>query len=317
MAEPGVLTPLEIRSGAAAADETAIERVPAYAFPENAARALGKIAAYAEWRAEPPALFWSFDDIHAADARDVCGAVLEARGDSWLSAEETRRVLNAFGLPLLPTVLARSADDAAALAAIFGFPVVAKLQSPKLLHKSEAGAVRVGLASERAVRSAFKELSAIAASQGITDVSESEGVVLQPMISEGVETMIGITDDPLFGSLVGFGLGGVHVEVLGDVQFRVAPLTDRDADELLHGIRGYKLLQGFRGHQPADIDALREVLLRIARLAEEVPEIAELDLNPVIALPPGNGCRIVDARIRVAARRSHRRVSAPRVTVGT
>jgi acyl-CoA synthetase (NDP forming) len=115
--------------------------------------------------------------------------------------------------------------------------------------------------------------------------------------------MIGITDDPLFGPLVGFGLGGVHVEVLGDVQFRVAPLTDRDADELLHGIRASKLLQGYRGHQPADIDALRELLLRISRLAEEVPEVAELDLNPVIALSPGQGCRIVDARIRVAARR--------------
>jgi len=130
------------------------------------------------------------------------------------------------------------------------------------------------------------------------------------MISGGVETMIGITDDPLFGPLVGFGMGGIHVEVLGDVQFRVAPLTDRDADELLHGIRGSRLLQGYRGHPPADIDALRELLLRVARLAEEVPEIAELDLNPVIALPPGNGCRIVDARIRVAARRAQRRTTA-------
>jgi acyl-CoA synthetase (NDP forming) len=118
--------------------------------------------------------------------------------------------------------------------------------------------------------------------------------------------MIGVADDPLFGPLVAFGLGGVHVEVLGDVQFRVAPLTDRDADELLHGIRGFKLLQGYRGHPPADVDALRELLLRIARLAEDVPEIAELDLNPVIALPPGNGCRIVDARIRVAGRRAPR-----------
>src|SRR4051812_33672231 len=306
MAEAGRLAPLEIPNPTAPA-ATRCEKVPTYTFPENAARALGKIAAYASWRREPPALCWSFDDIHTADARDICGAVLEARGDSWLTAEETRRVLNAFGLPLLPTVLARSADDAAAVAAIFGFPVVAKVQARRLLHKSDAGAVRVGLASERAVRAAFKDLSAVAASHGADDSSENEGVVLQPMISGGVETMIGVTDDPLFGALVGFGLGGVHVEVLGDVQFRVAPLTDRDADELLHGIRGYKLLQGYRGHPPADLEALRELLLRIARLAEDVPEIAELDLNPVIALPPGNGCRIVDARIRVAARRAHRR----------
>jgi acetyl coenzyme A synthetase (ADP forming)-like protein len=304
MAEPGRLAPLEIANPSAPP-----ESVPAYAFPENAARALGKVAAYASWRREPPGLFWGFDDIHTGDAREVCAAVLDARGDDWLTAEETRRVLNAFGLPLLPTVLARSADDAAALAGIFGLPVVAKVQSRKLLHKSEAGAVRVGLASERAVRAAFKELSAVAAASGLDGTSDGDGVVLQPMIASGVETMIGITDDPLFGPLVGFGLGGIHVEVLGDVQFRVAPLTDRDADELLHGIRGSRLLQGYRGHPPADVDALRELLLRIARLAEDVPEIAELDLNPVIALPPGNGCRIVDARIRVASRRAHRRAT--------
>jgi acetyl coenzyme A synthetase (ADP forming)-like protein len=305
MAEPGVLAPLEIvdRDAPGALHE----RVPAYTFPENAARALGKVAAYASWRREPPGLFWSFDDTHTNDARELCAAVLEARADDWLTAEETRRLLNAFGLPLLPTVLARSADDAAALAEVFGFPVVAKVQSRRLLHKSDAGAVRVGLASERAVRAAFKELSAIAAANGVDGSSDCDGVVLQPMIAGGVETMIGITDDPLFGPLVGFGMGGVHVEVLSDVQFRVAPLTDRDADELLHGIRGSRLLQGYRGHPPADIEALRELLLRVARLAEEVPEIAELDLNPVIALPPGSGCRIVDARIRVAARRAYRR----------
>jgi acyl-CoA synthetase (NDP forming) len=112
-----------------------------------------------------------------------------------------------------------------------------------------------------------------------------------------------VADDPLFGPLVGFGLGGIHVEVLGDVQFRVAPLTDRDVDELLHGIRGLPLLQGYRGHTPADLDALREMLLRVSRLAVEIPEIAELDLNPVIALAPGKGCRIVDARVKVRARR--------------
>jgi len=301
MAEPGALTPLELESPS--------ERVPIYAFPENAARALGKISAYAAWRAQPPALFWSFDDIRAGDARELCQSVLESRGDDWLTGEEARRVLNDFGLPLLPTVLAPSADDAVALAAIFGFPVVAKLSTRQLLHKSDVGAVHVGLASERAVRSAFKELTAVAAAHGGINRAEGEGVVIQPMISGGVETMIGVTDDPVFGPLVGFGLGGIHVEVLGDVRFRIAPLTDRDAHELVHGIRGFKLLKGFRGHAPADIDALRELLLRISRLAEEVPEIAELDLNPVIALAPGQGCRIVDARIRVATRRVTR--SAP------
>jgi len=146
-------------------------------------------------------------------------------------------------------------------------------------------------------------LMSIAAGHQPMDANDGEGVVIQPMIAGGVETMIGITDDPLFGPLVAFGLGGIHVEVLGDVHFRIAPLTDRDADALLHGVRGFKLLQGYRGHPPADLDSLRELLLRVSRLAEEVPEIAELDLNPVIALSPGNGCRIVDARIRVSPRK--------------
>jgi acetate---CoA ligase (ADP-forming) len=297
MAESGALIPLDLAP--------LPERVPVYAFPENAARALGKIAAYADWRSQPPALFWSFDDIRASDARDLCHGVLASRGDDWLTAEETRRVLNDFGLPLVPTVVAQSAEEAAALAAIFGFPVVAKLATRRLLHKSDIGGVRVGLSSESAVRSAFKDLTALAAAHGGIHHEDGEGIVIQPLIAGGVETMIGITDDPVFGALVAFGLGGVHVEVLGDVRFRIAPLTDRDAHDLLHGIRGFKLLQGFRGHAASDLDALRELLLRISRLAEEVPEVSELDLNPVIALAPGHGCRIVDARIRVARPSRH------------
>ena len=305
MAEAGSHDPLRVNvPSSTGTPHTTEERVPVYGFPENAARALGRVATYATWRAQPPALFWNFDDIRPDEAREICRSVVESRGQAWLTAEECRRVLNAFGLPLLPTVLARSADEAAGLAAVFGYPVVAKLQSRSLLHKSDVGAVQVGLASERAVRAAFKELTAIGAEHGPVIADEGEGVVIQPMIAGGVETMVGITDDPLFGPLVAFGLGGVHVEVLGDVRFRIAPLTDRDADELLRGIRGYKLLQGYRGHPPVDLDALRELLLRVSRLAEDVPEIAELDLNPVMALSPGNGCRIVDARIRVSPKRT-------------
>jgi len=301
MAEPGARAPMTVDYPAGVDPARVVhERVPAYGFPENAARALGRIAAYAAWRAQPPALYWTFDDLRADEARELCRAVLDARGGGWLTGEETRRILNAFGLPILPTLAARTADDAAAVAAMFGYPVVAKLHARTLLHKSDAGAVQVGLSSERAVRAAFRDLMALAADHGPINADEGEGVVIQPMITGGVETFIGITDDPLFGPLVAFGLGGIHVEILEDVHFRVAPLTDRDADELLHGIRGFKLLQGYRGQKPVDIESLRELLLRVSRLAEEVPEIAELDLNPVIALPPGNGCRIVDARIRVA-----------------
>lgn len=126
-----------------------------------------------------------------------------------------------------------------------------------------------------------------------------DGVVVQPMLSAGVELMAGVTLDPLFGPLVAFGLGGIHVEVLKDVCFRITPLTDRDAHEMVRGIKGYRLLEGYRGHPPADIPAVEELLLRVSRMVEEVPEISELDLNPVFAFSPGRGCLIGDARIRV------------------
>jgi acyl-CoA synthetase (NDP forming) len=118
-------------------------------------------------------------------------------------------------------------------------------------------------------------------------------------MATGIETMIGVVHDAVFGPLVGFGLGGVNVELLGDVRFRIAPLTDRDVDDLMHEARGYALLEGYRGQPRADIEALREILLRVSRLADDVPEILELDLNPVIVPPEGHGCRLVDARIKV------------------
>ena len=274
------------------------ERVPTYAFPENAVRALARVAHYAEWRGQPPGLFWGFEDIRTDDARGVCQAALHSRGNGWLTAEETSAVLGAFGLPQAAGTIAHSADDAAALAHVLGFPVAAKLAARRIPHKTDAGVVLLNLGSEEAVRRAYSEITTRA--KTLTAEDEIEGVLIQSMLS-GVETMIGVAEDPLFGPLIAFGLGGIHVEVLGDVSFRVAPLTDRDADELLHGIRGLPLLNGYRGHPAADLEALREMLLRVSRLASEVPEISELDLNPVIALPPGHGCRIVDARIRVRA----------------
>jgi len=119
------------------------------------------------------------------------------------------------------------------------------------------------------------------------------------MLLDGVEVMVGMTRDPLFGPLIAFGLGGIHVEILGDVQFRITPLTDRGAARMVHEIKGYRLLQGYRGRPPADMKAIEDTLLRVSRLCEEIPEISELDLNPIFALPPGQGCRIVDARILV------------------
>jgi acetyl coenzyme A synthetase (ADP forming)-like protein len=291
MAEAGRPMPLEMDS----------ERIPAYGFPENAARALGKVASYAAWRAQTPGLFWSFQDIHADDARAMCRAIVEQRGEDWLTVEELRRVTSAFGLPVAPGVVAQNAEEASALAAVVGFPVVAKLSSARLVHKSEAGAVRLNLTSGESVREAFDDLMAIARGRDL--LGPLDGVLVQPMITGGTEVIVGLADDPLFGPLVGIRLGGVNVEALGDVHFRIAPLTDHDADDLLHEIQGFALLDGYRGRPRADVHALGEVVLRVSRLAEEIPEIVELDLHPVIVRAAGQGCRIVDARVKVGRRR--------------
>ena len=273
------------------------ERVPNYAFPENAARVLGKIAAYAEWKNQPEASVLDFDDIHPREARAVCQTAFEQTGPGWLSFDDLCKVLTALGLPVAPGGACRTADDAARLAGEIGFPVAVKLASREIVHKSDVGGVQLNLQNESAVREAYAGIQSRLAREG--RLRALDGVIVQPMIASGVELMVGVTEDPLFGPLVVFGLGGIHVEILRDVSFRVTPLTDRDAREMVQGIRGYRLLEGYRGHPPADIPAIEELLLRVSRLVEEVPEISELDLNPVFALPPGQGCLIVDARIRL------------------
>jgi acetate---CoA ligase (ADP-forming) len=274
------------------------ERLPNYAFPENAARVLGKLANYAEWRQRPPGVIPEFDNIQAQPARTLCQTILRERGAGWLGADEVRTVLQSFGLPLPRSAICRTADDTVVAAHDIGFPVALKLASRQIVHKTEFGGVQLNLQDEPAVSQAFALIRGrlVEANR----LEDFDGVLVQPMIGGGVELMVGVTQDPSFGPLIAFGLGGVYVEVLKDVCFRVTPVTDRDVGEMVRSIRGFKLLEGYRGHAPADIAAIEELLLRVARLVEEIPEISELDLNPVIALPPGQGCLIVDARIRLA-----------------
>jgi acetate---CoA ligase (ADP-forming) len=271
------------------------ERLPNHAFPENAARVLGKLAQYSDWRSQPEGMIPEFNDIDLGAARAICQSALAKQGNSWLSAEDLRKVLVALALPLPDGGLCRTADEAARVASELGFPVAVKLASRQIVHKTDVGGVRLNLQNETAVRQAFMEIQDRLVQEGKLDAMD--GVLVQPMFSGGVELMIGVSQDPSFGPLIGFGLGGIHVEILKDVCFRITPITDRDAKEMVRSIKGYRLLEGYRGHPPADIEAIENLLLRVSRLVEEVPEIAELDLNPVIALPPGRGCLIVDARI--------------------
>ena len=272
------------------------EILPVYEFPEQAARALAKAAAYAEWRAAPSGAFVPFKDMRLREARDLCRDIVRTRGESWLTTQELHQLLHAADLQVAPAVIAHSADEAVALARVFGYPVVAKLASPKAVHKTEVGGVRLHLASDYAVRTAYAELCATAAG---TLGGSLEGILIQPMVTNGTETLIGLSQDPMFGPLVAFGLGGTQVELFRDVSFRIAPLTDRDADEMIHSVHGFALLQGYRNTPPADLDTLRDVLLKVSYLGAQIPELAELEFNPVMALPAGHGCQIVDARARV------------------
>ncbi|MEP7310483.1 MAG: GNAT family N-acetyltransferase [Acidobacteriota bacterium] len=277
------------------------ETVPTYAFPENAARALAKIVTYATWRSQPSGLLPAFDDVRVDEARVICRRALDHQGDGWLSTADTRAVLAAFNFPLAPGAIARTADEAAAHAALLGFPVAAKLAARRVIHKSDIGAVRLNLKTAEEVRVAFQAIQACAPAPATSEDERGDGVLIQPMATDAVETIVGVATDPLFGPLVGFGPGGTQVELLADMRFRIAPLTDRDADELVHEGRVARALRGYRGHAAGDIDAVKDVLLRASRLAEALPEITELDLNPVMVLAAGKGCSIVDARVRVTA----------------
>ena len=278
------------------------ETVPTFPLPEQPAVVLGKASRYEEWRTQPLGIFPDFDDIDIGTARAICAKALSQEELHWLTAVDTRALLGSAKLPVAQGGVAKTADQAAALAYEVGFPVAVKLASHRIIHKTEMGGVHLNLANEEAVRDAFEAIRSRLADGNTLEAME--GVLVQPMLPGGTEVMVGVTHDPLFGPLIAFGLGGIHVEILGDVRFRITPLTDRDAAQMVREIKGYRLLEGYRGHPAADVEALEEVLLRLSRLVEEIPEIRELDLNPIFALPPGQGCRIVDARIRVEHRNS-------------
>jgi acetyl coenzyme A synthetase (ADP forming)-like protein len=275
-------------------------RIPTYTFPEAAAAALARAARYGDYRArgEDTAPPLSIDAAKRDDATAILGKPLPAgaRG-RWLPPDEVRTVLEAYGIATPRQAIARSGDEAARLAAEIGFPVALKLIAKGITHKTDVGGVRLGLRDESEVREAY--LAMLGRLHELGRTADMEGVLLQRMADRGIETFVGATRDPEFGHLIGFGLGGVQVELLKDVVFRVALLGALDAAEMVDGIRARALLEGFRGGPVADKAALTDVLLRVGRLVADFPQIAEVDLNPVIARP--DGAIAVDARIRVVA----------------
>ena len=260
--------------------------VPSFPFPERAVTALARAARYAEWRSRPLGHEPRYEDLD----RDAMRAIVQGK-EGWLSASDVHALLAAANIPTAKQASASSVYEAVEAAMRIGFPVVVKAQGPELLHKTESGAVKLDLQDEHEVREAYDQLQERLG-------SKMTGAVVQQMIRGGVEVMAGATEQATFGHVIVLGAGGTLVELLGDVSFRIHPLTDTDASDMLGELRLSRLLQGFRGSKPSDCEAVKEVLLRLSVLLKICPEIRELDINPLKALE--KGAVVVDARVRVA-----------------
>ncbi|MGZ4614244.1 MAG: bifunctional acetate--CoA ligase family protein/GNAT family N-acetyltransferase [Actinomycetes bacterium] len=286
--------PLLVTVSGAPHDVTSVPLVhggaaPVYSFPEAAVRALGRAAQYARWRRTPPGLLPSFPDLSRERVRDlVCAVLAEDPEGRWTDAQTTHDLLTSYGIAVAPTRRASSADEAAAAAEQLGFPVVLKTDVADVLHKTDVEGVRTGLAEASQVRRAYDDVVG----------RLGGGVLLQPTVEAIAELVIGVTRESSFGPVVMVGLGGVFTDVLGDRTFRLVPLTDLDAREMLLGLRAAPLLQGYRGSAPADLVAVEDPMLRLSTLAQDVPELAELDLNPVMV--GSTGAVAVDAKLRLS-----------------
>ncbi|MBW1862843.1 MAG: GNAT family N-acetyltransferase [Deltaproteobacteria bacterium] len=271
--------------------------VPSYPFPEAAVLALSRAAEYGEWVRKPKGTIPKIRGIKRERARKIIETAMtqSAERPLWLSPKETTNLLGCYGIRFAETLMARTAAGATAAASTVGFPVAVKLSSSTIVHKTDVGGVKLDLESKIAVKRAFNDIKSGLSKTGRQH--EMEGVAVQHMVKGGIETIVGVTQDPSFGPLIMFGLGGIYAELIKDVAVRLHPLTDSDARELVRSIKMSNLLDGFRGSPPSDTESLEDLLLRLSALIEDMPQIAELDFNPVKVMPRGEGYWIVDARI--------------------
>ncbi len=273
--------------------------IPVYPVVETAIRCMGALREYASYREklgdekkEKPI---SLPADRASKVKEIIGKV-KSSGRVNLVEPEAREILRGYGLPISDFTLANSEGKAVEAAERLGYPVAMKLVSPDIIHKSDAGGVKLNIGGKDKVVKAFTEI--VANARAYNKAAEVYGVIVTPMEDEGIETIIGMTNDQTFGPTIMFGLGGIFVEVLKDVSFRVAPLTRRDAYDMVKEIKGFPILKGVRGRKPGDVDTLVDIILRVSALVTENPEIGELDLNPVFAFE--KGASVVDARIILA-----------------
>jgi len=279
----------------------ALSPIPCYAFPESAALALARVTSYGRWRARPVEAPPILDRIDRVGIRAAVDRVLR-RGGGWTTAEEAATLLLAAGINCAVARVAKNLDEALQAASAIGYPVALKALGPALLHKTERRAVCLNIADPASLRAAHADLTTRFA-------DEMTSVLVQEMVPPGVEMIVGALQDPLFGPIVACGTGGVLVDLLADTTFRLHPVNESDAREMIDELEGSRLLRGYRGAPAANEAALRDTLLRISELVTVAPEVRELDVNPVV-VTESTAC-VADVRIRIGDRlppRAGRRV---------
>jgi len=271
--------------------------IPHYLFPEIAAKVITRLTEYGWWVRRPLTGIKKFEDI---DQKKVAAIIKKAKeaGRKFLPEPESYALLQAYGFPLAPFALVKNEEECVEKAPEIGFPLVLKIVSPQIVHKVDVGGVKLNIEDREHALKAYREMMATIKQK--MPSAEIWGVLVQKMIKGGKETILGLKRDPLFGPVIMFGLGGVYVEAMRDVSFRIAPLRELTASRMVREIRGYRILEGFRGEERSDVEKIEECLKRLSQLALDFPEITELDINPLIVLNQRQGALVVDARILLA-----------------
>ena len=269
--------------------------VPYYTYAEGSIRALKAMLRFADWIKTPEGNIAKFD-VDKEKASKVFDKVKD-EGRTNLLEEEGLEILSAYGFPLPKSILAKTEDEAVEAANKIGYPTVMKIASPQIVHKSDAGGVKVNLSSDKEVRDAFKVI--VDNAKKYDSKAEIKGVLIVEMVKGGKEMIIGSKLEPGFGPVVMLGMGGIYVEILKDVTFRLAPFTDQEANDMISSIKTKKLLEGVRGEKPSDVEKLSECIQRLSQLVTDFREIKELDMNPVLVMQKGEGCKILDVRIGI------------------
>jgi len=267
--------------------------VPYYTYAEGAIRALAAMLRFSDWVKTPPGTIKKFK-VNKSAAKKIFDKVKKDKRKNLLE-EEGQEILKAYGLPLPKSQLAKDENEAAKFAKKIGYPVVLKIASPQIIHKSDAGGVKVNLTNDTEVKDAFKTI--IANAKKYNKKADIKGCLVVEMVKGGKEMIIGSKKEPGFGPVIMLGMGGIYVEVLKDVTFRLAPVTNKEADDMIASIKTQKLLQGVRGEKPSDLAKLSECIQKLSQLVTDFEEIKELDMNPVLVMEKGKGCKILDVRI--------------------